>query len=292
MAGRSEREGEGTPMHTALPKMVRTTRTVSPGLLIAGFLLGLWLSLLLAHQLGLPIATFRKPAPSPPPPYTYSLYGASNGVRLHALRTSPANVELRAIATNVTDTNEYGMNGGFFWNGDLLSIAVIGDRPLKGQPHDYGSGWTNIDVPKGTLVWDEASQRFSIQVTDAANRLQVTDRKRYWAQGGVSMSLNDEAGWRAQARKENMPVMDAPRLRSAAVYDRQQALWMIVSDKPCTVEAFRTAIRETIAPGQLVDGIFLDGDGSSQMRSAEVTLRGDTRAVYQMMALKNKATDR
>lgn len=277
-------------MHTALPKLVRSTRGVSPGLLIAGFLLGVWLSLLLSDSLGLSKPSFRKAVP--PPPYAYSSYDASNGVRLHALRTSPSNVELRAISSNVTDTDNYGINGGFFWNGDLLSIAVIGDRPLKGQPHDYGSGWTNIDVPKGTLVWDEVTQRFSIQVTDAANRLLVTDRKRYWAQGGVSMSLQDEAGWRAQALKELIPIPDEPRLRSAAVFDRGQTLWMIVSDGPCTAAAFRTAIRETIAPGELADGIFLDGDGSSQMRSAEVTRRGDQRAVYQMIALKNKTADR
>ncbi len=72
-------------------------------------------------------------------PHQYSLtrLKASNGVKLFTL---PDNIALKAINQNVADTGLYGINGGFFYNGDLLSIAVMDDLPIKGAPHDYGTG--------------------------------------------------------------------------------------------------------------------------------------------------------
>ncbi|MEK8128443.1 phosphodiester glycosidase family protein [Paenibacillus filicis] len=257
-------------------------------LLLTGFVLGTWIGWLWGGQASNHTASLQQERGA----YQYAAYQAADGTLLHTMRTSPDNVKLLAIGTNVTDTDEYGINGGFFWNGDLLSIAVEGDLPLKGQPHDYGSGWSNIDVPKGTLVWDKQSRQFSVQIVEAANQLQVSDRGRYWAQGGVSMSLQAEDRWRSQAIAEDMPLIDQRRLRSAAVYDSDGQLWMIVSDKPSTTSQFRQAILETVAPGKLVDGVFLDGDGSSQMRNAETKLLGDRRAVYQMMSLIRQSLDR
>jgi hypothetical protein len=248
-------------------------------ILLVAFLLGNLIALLL-------YAPVDRREPMQHRPYEYYATHAGNGVKLHAVRTVPEQIELKPIASNVTKTTDYGMNGGFFWEGYLLSIAVRNDQPVKGKPEDYGSGWHNIDVPKGTLVWDETARRYSVQVVLDAGELQVTDKQHYWAQGGVSMGLQSSLGWREQARRENMPVMDEPRLRSGIVYDAMQQVWLIVSDKPCTVEQFRSAILETIMPGRLVDGVFLDGDGSSQLKLEEVQLKGDSRPVYQMIALK------
>lgn len=220
--------------------------------------------------------------------YTYQKTTTQNGVKLHALRTRPNNIALKHIQSNVTLTDEFGINGGFFWNGDLLSIAIINDQPLVGQQWDYGSGWYNIDVPKGTLVWDEITGSFSVQVAIDAEQLHVTDKGHYWAQGGVSMSLQQDEQWVQQALAEDMPAFAEARLRSGAVYDKSQNLWLLVSETPCTVEQFRTAAIEWVGRTQVVDGVFLDGDGSSQMRSAQIQLKGDTREVYQMLALKKK----
>lgn len=220
--------------------------------------------------------------------YSYGVYMSSGGVKLHAMKTAPDNIALKKIASNVTQTDDYGLNGGFFWNGDLLSIAVVDGLPLKGAPHDYGSGWYNIDVPKGTLVWDAALRRFDIQVVLEAGELKVAGGGRYWAQGGVSMSLQREADWAEQARKEDMPAFGEPRLRSGIAYDRQSNVWLLASDKPCTAALFRDAVKEVIAPGLLVDGLFLDGDGSTQMKNGSVALKGDQREVYQMVALKQR----
>ncbi|TBL80360.1 hypothetical protein [Paenibacillus thalictri] len=249
------------------------------------------LLLLFAFLFGFGIAVklhlHRAPEPPPviPPPYQYSKMTASNGVVLHAIQTSPDNISLKAITTNVTQTGEFGINGGFFYNGDLLSIAVTGDVPAKGQQGDYGSGWYNTDRRKGTLVWDEVTRRFSVQIAESSDELQVADRNRYWAQGGVSMSLTREQLWRDQALAEDMPAFDEKRLRSAVVYDSGQHVWLIASETKATVEEFREAVKMNVARGTLVDGVFLDGDGSTQLKCEEAELKGDTRAVYQMMAL-------
>jgi len=220
-----------------------------------------------------------------PHAYDFHKIQAANGVELHVIRTSPDHIALKAIDQNLVQTGMYGINGGFFYNGDLLSIAVMNDRPAKGEPGDYGTGWYNTDVSRGTLVWDAAARIFSIQVAAHAGELHVTDRSRYWAQGGVSMKLADPAGWQTQMIAEAMPAYDEDHLRSAAAFDAGNHIWLIVTPTPCTIKQFRTAILQKIAPGQLIDGIFLDGDGSSQLRSREDKLLGDGREIYQMLQI-------
>ncbi|KIL38258.1 hypothetical protein SD70_27635 [Gordoniibacillus kamchatkensis] len=221
--------------------------------------------------------------------YRFEYAKAANGVALYTIRTTPDNVRLRTIDSNVTATPYFGVNGGFFWEGALLSIAVENGRPLKGEPGDYGSGCYNTGVDsnlrRGTLVWDEAARRFSVQVVTDASELQVTDKLRYWAQGGVSMGLSNETGWEREMIAEQMPAYDEGHSRTALVYDRDNRLYMIVTPTLCTIEQFRTAIREKIGGGRLADGVFLDGDGSSQLQVDHVRLAGDRRQVYQMLAL-------
>lgn len=240
-------------------------------------ILGLFLSMALYP---LAIENSKKPHA-----YTYSKLQATNGVELHVLKTKPENIALKAIDKNVTKTGLYGINGGFFYNGDLLSIAVTNDLPAKGEANDYGTGWYNTDVSRGTLVWDEALRAFNVQIVKHAGELKVTERNHYWAQGGVSMKLGDSMGWEAQMIAEEMPAYDENRLRSAATYDTQGNVWLIVTPTTCTIEQFRSAILQKIVPGQLVDGIFLDGDGSSQLMSRENKLHGDGREVYQIMQI-------
>lgn len=218
--------------------------------------------------------------------YVYKELTAPNGVRLHTIITTPDNIGLKAISSNVTKTKESGINGGFFWEGELLSIAVMNDAPVRGEAGEYGSGWFNIDRPRGTLVWDGRERRFSVQITDRSEELRVSDRASYWAQGGVSMGLRNDIGWKEQALKEEFPAMEEDRLRSGMVYDQMGRIYLIVSDVPCTGTAFRDAIKEVIAPGSLVDGVFLDGDGSSQLQLDKLRLAGDDRAVYQMIVLR------
>jgi hypothetical protein len=227
--------------------------------------------------------------PGHPLQYQFQKLKATNGVVLYTLRTNPDNVRLQAINTNVTETTYYGINGGFFWEGSLLSIAVINNKPLKGVTGQYGSGWYNTGADnkfkRGTLVWDGLMKRFSVQVVGQANELLISDVDNYWAQGGVSMSLGKEFDWQNQIIIEKMPSYDEIHKRSGITYDENQQLYMIVTPTSCTIEQFRTAILEKLGKHKLVDGIFLDGDGSSQLKSRQSHLVGDHRQVYQMLSL-------
>ncbi|WP_282935293.1 hypothetical protein [Paenibacillus sp. RC67] len=152
-------------------------------MLVAAFLLGNLIAVL--FSVVQPSSSFRLLQH-----YTYQETMASNGVKLYSIQTVPQNIVLKPITSNVSLTADFGINGGFFWNGDLLSIAVMNDQPLKGEQDDYGSGWYNIDYPKGTLVWDEITGQFSVQVVQDAHQIKVTDKQHYWAQG-ESACLSD-----------------------------------------------------------------------------------------------------
>jgi hypothetical protein len=209
---------------------------------------------------------------------------------MHALVTEPSKVTLEAVRGNVAGSPYYGVNGGFFYNGMLLSMAVINDQPVGGKPEMYGSGYSNAKLARGTLVWDGAANKLSVQVVSTADDVKVTDQAHYWAQGGISMRPSDDASWRQQADAEQAPFPDDDRLRTAAVYDKDGKLYLIVSQTKTTLRIFRQAILE--AYGNMEDGIFLDGDGSSQLRAFEATLPGDGRGVEQMIRLKNPGENR
>ncbi|EFM13171.1 conserved hypothetical protein [Paenibacillus curdlanolyticus YK9] len=214
--------------------------------------------------------------------YAYRMK-ASDGVKLHMLVTEPDKVTLDAVRGNVSASPFYGINGGFFYNGRLLSMALVNDQPVGGSAGAYGSGSENVRVPRGTLVWDGAEDRLSVQVLSNPKELQVSDRDHYWAQGGISMKPKEEAGWRKQIEDELAPFPDDARLRTAAVYDTEGRLYLVVTDTKTTLAQFRTAIIHSIP--MIEDGIFLDGDGSSQLRSFEASLSGDGRRVEQMIRL-------
>lgn len=232
-----------------------------------------------------------KPIPNPPAQYDYGTATAANGMTLHYLETDPANVTLTVVRDNVAIAPYYGINGGFFYDSALLSMAIVDGLPVAGDGSPsggFGSGAENVKYARGTLVWDRASERLSVQVASKAGELDVTDTSRYWAQGGISMGLGRDASWRDQAVAEHAPFMDEPRLRSGAVFDEEGRLYLVVSENRGTLADFRDAILATLGgrgSPALADGIFLDGDGSSQLRSREASLKGDLRPVVQMLSL-------
>jgi len=219
-----------------------------------------------------------------PTHYDYQVTRSSGGITLHSLTTSPDNIELTAVSANLLDLDHYGINGGFFYQDSLLSIAVNDDIPATGGERTAASGWFNIKYARGTLVWDKSAKLFMVQVVSEADKLTVAERSRYWAQGGISMGLGDEAGWHAQAEQEHMPGIDLPHMRSAIVFDRANQVRLYVTQDRCTAGQFRSAIKEW-GGAELVDGVFLDGDGSSQMKAAEVQLAGDKREVRQIIKI-------
>jgi hypothetical protein len=220
-----------------------------------------------------------------PKAYSYKKTTASNGMELHYLQTRPSNISLERINNNVILAPYYGINGGFFYDSSLLSIAVVNDVPVNGESNAYGAGSENIKYARGTLVWDGLLDTLSVQVVRKATELQISDRTLYWAQGGISMGLGLDDRWADQAKVENAPFPDGAHLRSGAVYDTHGNLYLVVSSTKGTLGDFRKAILEEIGNGSLVDGVFLDGDGSSQLRSRETKLAGDNRTVVEMMRI-------
>ncbi|MGG1615570.1 hypothetical protein ACIFQM_08225 [Paenibacillus sp. NRS-1782] len=222
--------------------------------------------------------------------YTYSQIAASNGVVLHSIKTSPNSVYMKALpgGSSIANQNTDGINGSFFdfSTGALLTIAVNNDVPVGGSKGAYGSGYENAKYARGTLVWDSREGEFSVQVVSSAASLAVVSRNQYWAQGGISMGLNNESGWAAQADKENMPNRTGSTERAGLVYNNAKNVWLVVTNTKCTAAQFRTAIKEKVGSGTLVNGIFLDGSGSAQMRAGTVKASGDGRKVFSMVALR------
>ncbi|MEO3945015.1 hypothetical protein [Gorillibacterium sp. CAU 1737] len=237
--------------------------------------------------LGLILWTILKPGEPEidlPTQYTYETFQATNGLVLHALITDPENIRLEAIEQNLLDLPRYGMNGGFFYESSLLSIAVNDGQPVIGKPGGYGSGWSNVKYARGTLVWDRESKKFSVQVVTSADKLTVTQPERYWAQGGISMNLQAGESWHTLAEAEHMPGIDNLHMRTGLVYTKDGQLQLLVTNDLCTAGDFRAAVLEW-GGETFVDGIFLDGDGSSQLKAKEVELAGDRRLVRQMIRL-------
>lgn len=215
--------------------------------------------------------------------YTYETIQGRNDVVVHVMRTDPEFLKPIMINNNVIAAGIYGINGGFFWDRSVLSIAIDNGKPVNGNVNEYGSGWINEKYSRGTLVFDRITGKLTVQAVSSADEIEVMDRDQYWAQGGISMSLSDQLNWKQIASQEAIPFPDELRLRSGVVYDTQQRVYLMVSSVKCTAEQFREAIKDRMESYSLVDGIFLDGDGSSQMLSDEVSLKGDGRRVVQMI---------
>jgi hypothetical protein len=220
----------------------------------------------------------------------YSQIDSDNGVVLHVLHTEPSNISLNSINDNVVRSETNGINGGFFWENQLLSIAVMDGMPANGSPKEYGSGWFNVKYVRGTIVYDRVTRRIDVQQAASVEDLHMTDATKFWAQGGVSMNLKDESSWYNVAVKEEaLPFPDDERLRSAMAYDNFGEIYLVVTSTKCTAEKFRTAIKRNVAIGNLNEAIFLDGDGSSQLLAGKVKLKGDARKVLQMITVNGES---
>jgi hypothetical protein len=252
---------------------------------------GLIVSLLVLLIVGLALSLFlvfrnHKEAPFKGLPHAYSFLEtvSTDNVQLYMMSLSPEDIKLRAAGVPLRQVNAYGINGGFFYQDALLSMAIMNDTPVNGAQKGYGSGWFNAKYARGTLVWDGASRSFSVQVVSSGEELKITDRQHYFAQGGISMNLGHEDLWEAAVAEEHLPYADEKRLRSGMVYDNTGKLWLIVTPTLSTAAEFRSAILQTV-PAKGLEGIFLDGDGSSQMNAKGIIVPGDSRSVVQMIAV-------
>jgi hypothetical protein len=202
--------------------------------------------------------------------YTFTRYVASNGVKLAYIKTSPKNISITTTGTTnktVPNSGKLGMNGGFFEGSSVLSIAATNNIPVKGTT-GYGTGDKNYNASgehaAGTLVWNAKWSSYFIQKATSMSELWVSDVNNYWAQGGISMSLNDDANWESIADSEDIYNKNGYVDRSALVYNSGKNIFLIITEEGTTAAKFRAAIKE-IEPSTTKEGIFLDGADASQM---------------------------
>lgn len=235
--------------------------------------------------------------------YNYYNY---NG--LNILRTKASNVSLLKNSGSVANSGRVAINGGYFVcpasknKSALTTISVVNDIPLytykdykNGRvcdtsiPNSNYSGWVNVDGKRGTIVYDGETKTVNLQYVSNADEISVSDRSNYWAIGGASMNLSyDENTWLPDIAYAS----DGYNRRTGIFYDAYGYLYLIVTNNKTTMTAngFRDCIRQYIHDYSIgLDGsagIFLDGNGSSQMNCAEVSIKGDSRFVPSILSIK------
>lgn len=237
-----------------------------------------------------------------PTSYKYSTYPA-NKVNLNVIQTSPGNIQLKALnlSANLEHTSVIGINGGFFSDQvegttgmkKTHNIAINNGKPVIGTDKAGNNGWYNSGN-QGTIIWDAKNRKFLYKVLNNGWEVnKAVGHTNYWAQGGVSMSLGS-ANWKDTMKKEKLPNPDGLAQRTAMVYSGS-GIYLIVTDTKCTAEAFRAAIQQYFgikdgSPKNDVNGIFLDGSGSSQMRAYDhnnklINIKGDSRPLNQIITV-------
>ena len=232
---------------------------------------------------------------------------------LRYIETIASNIELQQNDGTVPSSDApAAINGGFFAPPDTLaSIAVNNDIPVSGNPGEQGSGWFNDRTSRGTLYWDGDMNTAGIEVVSNAGQLtNISDRSNYWAQGGISMELNAptvissftnaDEGLPRQTYDEDLRGINGTDTgktqRSALIYDdisnngtgeTGTDIYLVTTQDAVTLGEFRAAIQETPAFATAEDGIFLDGGGSTQLKTPTFSFSGDGRTIPQIVALKS-----
>lgn len=213
--------------------------------------------------------------------YTYSKLTASNGVILHTMKGSPNDIKLHSKSQlmslkGLLDSGWlYGINGGFFDSpSSILSISIKDGKPL-GTNNGY-NGSSNAAYARGTIIWDASAKKFYCKQISTKSEIDkiVKDTTKYWAQGGISLALGKtESAWKTMIGSNGERIPGATKTyRAGMVYNKYNNIGLIVTDNECTIEQFRTAIKEKVGSGTLVDGISLDGSTCAQMYCAEATI--------------------
>lgn len=246
--------------------------------------------------------------------YAASKYGFDNrtGVNLHYIEADASDIDLKATGgadpTTYMKNNGYasGINGGFFYRKDLLSIAIVNDRPAgyTGDKvtwktfYEYGNGGANViggNKTAGTIIWDGDKNELKLEKLYSGWEIHtnslVTNTNNYWAQGGASLSLHDDNNWQKTVKNEGYDRVGdndyAQRSAMLISWDKKK-VYLIVTDSKCTCRQFRTAIKKTFT-WQIdhgMDGIFLDGSTCSQLRYNNVNKVNHSRCVNQVIVLK------
>lgn len=197
-------------------------------------------------------------------------------VRLQYIKTSPKNIKLTAISGTVPASGLLGVNAGFFDDNTqtVQSICIQNSSTVQpGGSSTFACGYYNNDstghhINEGTLVWDGGWSVYRKQVISAASDLTIGDPNNYWAQGGLSMYLQNDTDWNTMLSQNQEKVNDHyPSIgmpRTALLYGDSKNIYLVITESNVTMSQFRGALKYLDSSNHL-DGIFLDGSTATQM---------------------------
>lgn len=231
--------------------------------------------------------------------------GTYNGITLHILRTHANNIKLLDQTGSsggqkaLQNSGYFGCNGGWFnmsTDQDILNIAMNdGGKVGSGT---YG-GLGNY-VGSGAIAWNGNAWALS-HYTNAPSYSSIgfSTQTNTWAQGGFHLWLG-HSGWRNNFinQPSGSDFIDGAAYRTAMIANMtSKSIYLIVALQSVTVTAFRSAIQSYLNisdASQLnstIQGILLDGGGSSQLRakssSGSVVNAPQTRPLAQIVVLKD-----
>ena len=250
-------------------------------------------------------------AATPEPLYGFSstdvTIDSGETIALNTIETPASNIVLQANDGTVPSSDApAAVNGGFFLpSGEILSIAVNDNTPVSGPPGEDFIGLANDRTSRGTLYWDGETNTAGVEVVSNVDQLtNITDRSNYWAQGGISMALNSpvaQDGLPQQTIDEELDNLGGSTglsERTALIYDDLSNngtgetgtdVYLVTTQQEVTLGEFRSAIQQTYTTAE--DGIFLDGGGSTQIKSPDFESSGSDpapgRTIPQIVALES-----
>lgn len=230
--------------------------------------------------------------------HTYSR-AYSNGIYLHIISTTAQDIELVNLQYGKLRTSEYyGMNGGWYnpigSTRQVISLAFsnghnVGPASIDGDQNYVGSG---------VMYWSGSTLKVVSGVTSPSGLPIYANGT--WAQGGYSMHLGN-TNWAELTLAEPAAAnvfYDSRAGKSAMVaHMSQKRVYLVITQNAATWETFRTAIQNYMGISDMgandsttLQGIFLDGSGSSQMKSKSngYIESSDNRALCQIVAIRSE----
>lgn len=226
-----------------------------------------------------------------------------NGIALHVIETSPANIILKNIKrTAVRNSGEYGINGAFFSMGvsDYLFYNIATNDGVAvgpdGSGEANGSG-SSSKVGRAALVYHNNK----LKLIDPAVRAETVQAQlgnpiAKWMQGGINMDLGD-SNWKSNWYFDYGPTTTSTGRTAMVANTSTNKVYLIigVSTSAKSIETFRAALQsyfgitDSTNGTSIYKGIMLDGGGSSSMRAmVDGTAKnfGGTRAINEMVCLR------
>lgn len=226
-----------------------------------------------------------------------------NGITLHVIETSPANIILKNIKrTAVRNSGEFGINGAFFSMGvsDYLFYNIATNDGVAvgpdGSGEANGSG-SSSKVGRAALVFHNNMLKLIDPAERAATvQAQLGNPIAKWMQGGINLDLGN-SNWKNNWYFDYGPSSTSTGRTAMVANTNTNKVYLIIgiSTSAKSIEAFRSALQgyfditDSANGTSIYKGIMLDGGGSSSMRAmvnGAAKNFGGTRAINEMICLR------